>query len=313
LPWRSFVNGKQPVRFEVTARSSRLYHTGAIAETLALAIGDRVGRKVTVAAPMQQEKEEEGEPASPARPPLRIFARGENDVWTFSVDASGELLHRRGWRTEAGAAPLRETLAAGLLALANYDPTRPLVDLMCGAGTIVIEAAAQARGLPPGLGRSFAFETWPAFESEAWDKVRGAVAPPVEPPAGLFGFDRDAEAVAIARRNAARAGVGELVTLTEAELSARAPAVDFGPVPGLVIVNPPYGRRLGARGEAARLVRVLGHELRQRFGGWTAGILLADAGWVRALGLPVRETHTLNNGGLRTSYVIVDVPSARGR
>jgi putative N6-adenine-specific DNA methylase len=318
LPWRSFVDGKSPLRFEVTARSSRLYHTGAVAETLALAIEEGVGRKVMLAAPGQGDNRAEqsdqagvadtaaaGEPA-----PLRIFARGEKDDWTFSVDASGELLHRRGWRTEAGEAPMRETLAAGLLALAGYDPARPLVDPMCGAGTIVIEAAAQARGLAPGQGRSFAFERWPAFEAHVWAAVRAAKTAPGAAPAGLYGFDRDPEVVAIAARNAARAGVGELVTLRQAEL--RGPvALDVGAGPGLVIVNPPYGRRLGQRGEAARLVRVLGHELRRRFAGWTAGILLADPAWARALGMPVRETFALSNGGLRVSYVLLDVPGAR--
>ncbi len=305
--WQCFVDGKQPVRFEVTARASRLYHTGAVADTLALAIEDRIGRKVKVAKPSAVDEAEDAE----AVVPLRVYARGENDQWMFSVDASGELLHRRGWRLEAGEAPLRETLAAGLLALAGYDPARPLVDLMCGAGTIVIEAACQARGLDAGQGRSFGFQRWPAFDAEAWQAVQAA-ARPVPAAANLFGLDRDPEMIALATRNAERAGVAELITFAVSELRGEG-NVDLGSAPGLVMVNPPYGRRLGQPGEAARLVRVLGQELKRRFAGWTAGVLLAHPSWVRSLGVPARATHTLSNGGVKVTFAIVDVPAARGR
>jgi putative N6-adenine-specific DNA methylase len=313
LDWAGHVDGARPVRFEVTARSSRLYHTGAVAEALAQAIGDALGRPITLAAAAGAEPDDDGAADAQALP-QKIFARGERDRWTISVDASGPLLHRRGWRTEAGPAPLRETLAAGLLRLAGYDPARPLVDLMCGSGTIVIEAAAIAQGRAPGAGRRFACEAWPGFDrgtQAAWAAQLAAdvVAAPAGPrPAEIIGLDADAGVLDVAGRNAARAGLATAVSFQQAEVGGVAVvAVPVGP--GLVVVNPPYGRRLGGPGQAARLVRVIGHELRRRFPGWRAGILLADPNWVRGLGLPVVATHALQNGGLRVSYVIADVPA----
>lgn len=315
LDWKSVVDPARPVRFEVTARSSRLYHTGAVAENLALALGDCLGQPVTVAA--AQKEADEGEGAGrDAEEPQRIFARGERDAWTFSVDSSGELLHRRGWRIEAGEAPLRETLAAGLLQLAQYDPARPFVDLMCGSGTLVIEAAALALGLPPGRNRRFGFEHWPVFDPTLWRRLQTGGGQVVESGAGaLLGFDADPGVLEIARRNAARAGVAAAVAFAEAKVGAGvhadlalAAGPSLPPGPGLVIVNPPYGRRLGQRGEAARLVRLLGRELRRRFSGWRAGVVLADPAWARSLGLPLIRTLALHNGGLRISYVIAEVP-----
>src|SRR5204863_1759229 len=167
--------------------------------------------------------------------------------FTFSVDASGELLHRRGARTEVGAAPLRETLAAGVLALAGWTPAEPLCDPMCGAGTIPIEAAALALDRAPGLARAFATSRWPLFAAHpeleralvAEAQTRAAAAAPGA--LIIAGSDRDPKLVESARRNAVRAGVESHIAFTCADLGdARAPAGT-----GLVVVNPPYGRRLG--------------------------------------------------------------------
>ncbi|HEY0705734.1 MAG TPA: RNA methyltransferase, partial [Polyangia bacterium] len=152
LPWGMVLRAGQDVRFDVSANKSRLYHTGAIADALAAGISKGLGAAVN---PM---KGVAGESVQ------RVFARGVRDRWTISVDASGELLHRRGWRVEAGEAPLRETLAAGMLALAKWDAQQPLVDIMCGSGTIAIEAAMRARGMAPGLGRGFVCESWPVMK-----------------------------------------------------------------------------------------------------------------------------------------------------
>jgi putative N6-adenine-specific DNA methylase len=312
LDWAGHVDGARPVRFEVTARSSRLYHTKAVAECLAEAIGDALGRPIVVGA--AATKDDEDGPADVV-PVQRIFARGERDRWTISVDATGPLLHRRGWRTEAGPAPLRETLAAGLLRLADYDPARPLVDLMCGSGTIVIEAAAIACGRAPGAGRRFACEDWPGFDPRTRAAVADLDRAPAEGEAAsiaavaaIAGFDADAAVLEIAGRNAARADLAAAISFQQAEVGG-VTALPVPPGPGLVVVNPPYGRRLGGPAQAARLVRMIGHDLRRRFPGWRAGIVLADPNWVRGLGLPVVATHALQNGGLRVSYVVADVPA----
>ncbi len=316
LPWERWVPATaplRPVRVQASASQCRLYHTGAVAEAVLAGMSDRLKLALTAAKGRASDEDVE----QVAADEIRVLARGVGDVWTLSVDSSGELLHRRGWRTEAGAAPLRETLAAGVLALAGYDPARPLVDPMCGAGTIALEAAAWARGQAPGAGRRFAFEQWPSFDVERWQRLRAAPATPVSAPL-VWAWDRDPKAIERVRGNAARAGLTEALALAVARLGGT-PGVDppavleqlraaTGGLPGLVVVNPPYGKRLGTTGEAARLVRALGRTLRASFPGWRAAVLLPDVSWASALGLTDVQRHPLRNGGLRVHLVVGEVP-----
>ncbi len=300
LPWAAFVPPGAAIALRASTSRCRLYHTGALAEAAALAIGDAVAG-VRVAA-------------RDAEPDVTVLLRGENDRFTFSVDASGERLHRRGARVDVGAAPLRETLAAGLLALAEWRPDVPLVDPMCGAGTIVLEAAAQALGRAPGLtlspdepaaevqapaARAFAIDGWPLFASE-----RGASAALVAEaraaarealPAPIAGSDRDPRAIERARSNAARAGLDGHVDLACRDAGdARPPAPA-----GLVIANPPYGHRLGDPRAAGRTYRELGRVLASHFRGWRAAIVCpARLDAARALGLAATASFKLRNGGL---------------
>jgi putative N6-adenine-specific DNA methylase len=298
LDWGAFIAPGASIALRASTSRCRLYHTGAITETAALAIADAV-KGARLAA--------EGETAD-----VSILVRGAEDHFTFSVDASGERLHRRGARVEVGAAPLRETLAAGLLALAGWDPSLPLVDPMCGAGTIVIEAALQVIDRAPGIDRAFAngfaIDGWPLFSSgsaateaaalrdEARARIRPAGATPAA--AGLIvGSDHDARAIESARRNAARAEVDAHVTLVSRDITdARPPDT----TPGLVIVNPPYGRRLANPRAAVATYRELGRVLRAHFRGWRAAIVvpgqLKDAAGALRLELP--DQHRLRNGGL---------------
>jgi putative N6-adenine-specific DNA methylase len=289
LPWERFVDGKHPLELSASQAGSRLYHTGAIVENLEAAIADRLR------APLPAD----GEGG------LKILARGVADKWTFSVDSSGELLHKRGWRAETAHAPLRETLAAAMLLLCEWDPRTPLVDPMCGAGTLPLEAAALAMRIAPGLERGFAFERWPGFDAALWqrlrDEARGAQL--AAPPAPIVGGDRSPAAVGAAERNAERAGLRAQVTLTHATLDELAPP----PGPGLVIMNPPYGRRLADPRSLRRLYADIGRVLRARFAGWRAALLVADMRLVDAVGARVQREHALVNGGLRVRLLELDL------
>jgi putative N6-adenine-specific DNA methylase len=290
LPFEELVPAGRPLRVDAAASRCRLYHTGALAETAALAVADRVGALPEATA------EDEGA--------ARVLLRGRDDRFVVSVDTSGELLHRRGWRVETGRAPLRETLAAGLLWLCGYDGSRPFLDPMCGAGTIALEACAIALQVAPGLARSFAFERWPRFDAAAWDRLRDRALSAIRsaPRAPLYAFDRDPEAVEITRRNADRAGFLAHLEIERAELGQRA-----APAPsGLLVVNPPYGRRIGGAGRG----RELGRLLRAGYTGWRAGVLLpvSDRG---GLGWPPESVHPLTNGGLKVSLLITDVGARR--
>src|SRR5262249_4575783 len=208
------------VGVSVTARRSRLYHTGAVAERIAGAVADRLG------AP------------GPDSPGLRLVVRGQDDVFTISADSSGELLHRRGYRTEDAGAPLRETLAAGLLALCAWARAVPLHDPACGSGTIPIAAALLAAGRAPGLGRAFACEAWPGARPELFAALR-AEAGGNAPRARIGGSDRDPAAVAAAERNAAPAGAAAWGALAAADGAALRPPPRPRPLPP----HPPHRPR----------------------------------------------------------------------
>jgi putative N6-adenine-specific DNA methylase len=218
------------------------------------------------------------------------------------------LLHRRGWRLEAGRAPLRETLAAGIVALCEYDPQFPFLDPMCGSGTIVLEACAVALGAAPGLHRGFALQSWPCFDASAWARLRAQAeaARAAAPPSVLLGADRDPAAVDIARRNADRAGFRPHVRFDVARFAAEPPAAPGG----LVVINPPYGRRLGHRRDVLRLGRDIGRILAAGYGSWRVGVLCPDAAFGKAVAAGLRRspvaTHALRNGGLRVDLLVFD-------
>lgn len=225
-----------------------------------------------------------------------IHVRLDSGEVTVAVDSTGEHLHLRGYRQETGAAPLRENLAAGILALAGYDGSQPLLDPMCGSGTFLIEGAFVALGRAPGGERSFACERWPCVQPELVSEERNALraAERAIPTAPILGSDRNAGALGVARRNAQRAGVLEHLKLSRADAVAlQAPAPS-----GVLVCNPPYGKRVGEERELASLYRNFGAALRERFRGWTAAVLFADPALEPLLGLPSPQAHALRNGGI---------------
>jgi putative N6-adenine-specific DNA methylase len=231
-----------------------------------------------------------------------LLVRLEGAECTVSVDTSGEPLHRRGYRQEIGRAPLRETLAAGILLLAGYDGAEPLVDPMCGSGTFLIEGAWMSQHRAPGLERRFAFEHFPRFDAVAWEerKARARAEALPAPRAPLHGFDLNAGALGTARRNARRAGL--TLALERRDVKTLAAPV---PGQGLVVVNPPYGKRVGEGGELPQLYRALGATLRRAFRGWRAALLVPEEeALIRELGLREARSLRVRNGGLRCRLLL---------
>lgn len=278
LPWAQTLGQVGAMRIEATCQGSRIWHTGAAAERVEQGARDALG-------------------AHGDGPEVHVVARVRGDHCTVSLDTSGEPLHRRSWRLEGAKAPLRETLAAALLMVAGYDGSEPLVDPLCGSGTIPIEAASLAMGLPPGAHRRFAFMDWPSFDPAAWSRLRDdalARALP-RPPAPIAGSDRDAGAVAMAVRNAERAGLAEHVRFE------RRPVSDARPcgARGLVVCNPPYGARIGG-GNLRDLYAALGNLLRREFTGWRLALLTTDRRLATATGVRLEsESEPIAHGGLR--------------
>jgi putative N6-adenine-specific DNA methylase len=271
FPWADTLRPDVPLRVEVTCRASRIYHAGAARTRIAAAIGDTLGAPIL-----------EPGPDDPRDDALTLKVRIDDDLCTLSLDTSGAPLHRRGHKQAVNAAPLRETLAALFLRAAGYTGAEPVLDPMCGSGTFVIEAAEIAAGLAPGRSRAFAFERLTTFDPAAWARLRAATQP-APTPFRFHGSDRDAGAIAMSRANAARAGLADLTDFAQAPISDLRPP--DGP-PGLVMVNPPYGARLGKPGRLRPLYAALGEVLRTRFPVWRVGLVAADPGLARATGLP---------------------------
>jgi putative N6-adenine-specific DNA methylase len=243
----------------------------------------------------------------------RVVVRLDRDRCTVSVDSSGDPLHRRGWRLALARAPLRPTLAAGLLRVAGWAPHEPLLDPMCGSGTLVLEAARRAAGVPPGMDREFLFTRWPGLPGAAALAAARQNLPQKPAPTNLTqrtpqiliaGSDRDPGAIAAARANAERARVAGRVRLDVRPLSACEPP----PGPGLVLCNPPYGVRVGKRGPLRDLYAGLGQVLRARCPGWRVALLCGDELW-RHTDLPLAVTRHLRNGGLPVQFVQGRVPA----
>lgn len=263
FPWDRVLRPEYPVRVEATCRASRIYHAGAARQRVERALREELGAEITPDAA------------------IVVKVRIEDDLVTISLDTTGESLHKRGHKEAVAKAPMRETMAAMFLREMGYDGSQPVLDPMCGSGTFVIEAAEIAAGLAPGRSRGFAFEQLASFEPETWDAMRVAIAPQ-SPIPQFFGSDRDAGAVRMSLANAERAGV---TGFTRFE---RCPISDLEPpdcAPGIVIVNPPYGARIGNKGPLYGLHAAMGEVFRERFKGWRVGIVTSDAGLAKATGL----------------------------
>lgn len=280
LPWARYVTPGRSVVVRATCHQSRLRHRETVAAKVELAIRDA----------LRGPRRTDG--ARPPREPLDVLVRIVEDRAELSVDASGENLHRRGWRKDIGEAPLRENLAAAVLAIADWDPAEALVDPMCGSGTFLIEAATIAAGRPPGRDRSFAFQAWPSHDPAVWDKVRAAPTSAIGRPV-LLGADRDPEVLRAAASNARRAGVADRLRFDHVDVAALAPPEV---TPGLVVCNPPYGGRIRGADDAWT---ALGRTLRERFAGWRVALLVPDPRLLGRSRLRLPKLASFSNGGLR--------------
>lgn len=282
IDWPRYFSVDHTLRVNVTAQKSPLksleFATLRIKDAVCDRFRDAFGKRPDV---------------DRVAPDVRVHAFLEQQKGMLYLDTSGEPLFKRGWRTGQGEAPLRENLAAGIVMLSGWKPDEPLLDPMCGGGTILVEAAAMARGRAPGAKRSFGFERLAAFDSRLWDAVKSERTPEGSNPA-LYGSDNDPRALKDARRNLAAAGVERWVTLEEVdalERTAPAPA-------GVMIANPPYGERMGSADELARFYPRLGDSLKKRFAGWRCYVFTADLRLPKLIRLQPSRRIPLWNGAL---------------
>ncbi len=245
-------------------------------------------------------------------PDLHLRVRLRNDRATLLLDTSGEPLDRRGYRAVTATAPVREQLAAACVLASGWDGRGPVVDPMCGSGTLLVEAAWIALGRAPGqLRKAWAFERLPSFDARAFDRIRREPLPAASSKSGLspgpdvrlVGNDVSAEALRAARANLERAGVLDLAHLTRGD--AYGPTgVQPPPGPGLVVVNPPHGERMGTDTESWR---ALGDLLKQRFKGWKAAVLAGGPDRGKHIGLRPRRRIPVMNGPLEGRILVFDL------
>ncbi len=279
VAWELWFGARQSFKVEVTAQHSPLKSLNFAALKIKDAVADRFRHKSGVRPDVDT-----------ARPDVRLYAHLTSDMATLYIDTSGEPLFKRGWREDKGEAPLKETLAAALLAASGWDATVPLYDPCCGSGTIPIEAAQVACNIAPGLLRRFGFERLRPHAAADWAGLKAeAQAARRAPAAPVFGSDVAFRMVDFAQRNARRAGVAEAVQLRGGDALQRLPPTD---APGILLLNPPYGERIEAAGvagpgrggreqaqmeQAGDFFAQLASHWKRHYAGWTAWVLSPDA------------------------------------
>ena len=292
LPWEEYLPPDRPVDIRVSCHQSRLYHQRAVAERVSGAISDRLKRP----DPPSPRLSGEGKPDARRISRQLILVRISSNRCTFSIDSSGDLLHRRGYRLASAKAPLRETVAAGMILASGWDRLSPLLDPFCGSGTIPIEAALIAQGIPPGRSRHFAFMDWPGFDRRIWETSLSE-APRKSSPSfpKIIASDRDAGAIRAAKANAERAGVAEHIEFSHRAVSSMEPPAD----PGWVVANPPYGLRTGSNRDLRNLYAQFGKILRGTCPGWRVTLLCNSLQLIHSTGLRFDEGIPLMNGGIK--------------
>lgn len=283
--WSAILRPDVPVSVETTTtRASKIYHAGAATQRIAQGITAQCGASVQKDAPIQVK--------------VRI---DDNNV-VISLDTSGAPLHKRGHKQSVGKAPMRETMASLFLREMGFDGSQVVLDPMCGSGTFPIEAAEMAAGLDAGRLRSFAFEHFATYDPSQDDYC---AALPRQTPLRFHGSDRDAGAVRNASENAQRAGVAGLTEFRNYPVSDVTPPE--GGSPGIVIVNPPYGARIGQKKLLYGIHGALGAQMRNAFKGWKVGIITSEADLAYATQLPLtHKSAIIPHGGLKIRLYSTD-------
>lgn len=231
-----------------------------------------------------------------SRPDIRIDAFLNATHLTLYLGTTGDSLFKRGFRQSTVDAPLRENLAAGIVQLTGWNGTIPLLDPLCGGGTIPLEAAMIARHIPPGLGRRFAFELFSNFDQALWKTVQTKAREKQlsASPAPIYASDRDARAVQTAKDQFARAGVAGDIALTQTDLFDLTPPQE----PGIIVMNPPYGVRLGTQADLDVFYPKLGAWLKTRCVGWRVYLFTGDLRAPKLIGLAPSKRTPLFNGAI---------------
>jgi putative N6-adenine-specific DNA methylase len=258
IPWELYLPKGLVPKVHITTKHCRLHHTVAISERILRNISKRFA---------QSEFNQVDQTI--CKNSHEIYVRGLEDRFTVSIDSSGDILYKRGLKIHKGRAPLRETLAAAALLLAGYKGSEPLIDPMCGSGTFSLEAALMAKRIPPGWFRSFAFIEWPSFQLKPWEYIkRQAESNFVRPKRPLiFASDIDSNACRKLEQCLQTYDLSDAVNVQSKDFFAMVPRELTDQV-GVVVINPPYGRRIGCRQESEDLFHSICNKIKRDYKGW---------------------------------------------
>ena len=306
--WEDWFSVQNTIRIDVTAIKSPVRSLEFITLKIKDAICDRF-----------REQFSERPSVDTKTPDMRIVGFLDARNFTLYLDTSGEALFKRGWRLDTGDAPLRENLAAGLLRSTGWKPGMVLLDPMCGSGTILAEAAQMVAGIPPGLRRAFAFEKFHDFDASAWQAIKDSVKPnPLPAVPTIFGSDISGDMIVMTRHNLNKAGITFEVPLKQIEAQEVKPPSDM---PGILLTNPPYGERIGVRGDSAiepddmakTFFSAFSTTLKQRFAGWKVFLFTADLGVPKLLRLKESRKTPFFNGALECRLFRFDMVAGFNR
>ena len=306
--WENWFGVQHTIRVDVTAVKSPLKSLEFTTLKIKDAICDRF-----------RDQFSERPSVDTKTPDMRIVGFLDARNFTLYLDTSGEALFKRGWRLETGDAPLRENLAAGLLRVSGWKPGMVLFDPMCGSGTILAEAAQMMACIPPGARREFAFEKFHDFNPAQWQAIKGNVSPnPLPAVPTIFGSDISGDMIVMTRNNLNKAGIRFEVPLKQIEAQEVKPPAD---APGIILTNPPYGERIGVRGDstietdeqANAFFAAFSTTLKQRFAGWQVFLFSADLGLPKLLRLKESRKTPFFNGALECRLFRFDMVAGFNR
>lgn len=286
-----YIDPKQTIKIEASVKDSAIKDQRFLAMKVKDAVVDQFREAFDVRPDVDTEN-----------PDLRIYVKAIKNRFHVMIDTSGESLFMRGYRKETGPAPMKENLAAGLLMLAEWDQKSPVIDPMCGSGTILIEAAMMALNIAPGSHRRhFGFMDLKGFDEAVWEKVVDEVASAEKQELDFqfYGYDLDRKVLQAAKENARRAGVDHVIQFRSESIATVAPPVEKG----LFITNPPYGTRLGEEDNLRDVYRDLGYTLKHRFKGWDAWILSGNKDLILDMHLKASRKHFVYNGPLECRFL----------
>lgn len=287
LPWELYLPASTIClpEIKVSAKHSRLYHKDAISQVFTDSIGKHFSQNNLLLKDSSLEQ--------------KVFVRAVNDRFEISIDSSGELLYKRGIKTHTAKAPLRETIAAAILNICGYDGNEPLVDPMCGSGTFSIEAAMIAQNIPAGFFRNFAFMDWPSYTPKSWAYIKREAESKINniSTPSIFASDINSEACNLLSSCIKKYDFLKIIEVIQKDFFDLSSSAFKGHT-GLIIINPPYGNRMGSQTESIKLFQNMCNKLKKDFAGWKVGIIASDIDLFKSLPFTLKS-QTLHHGGLK--------------